>query len=88
MNITTRKRRSRKGVKWINHYFSKWYRIRLAFGNMQAALVISQGLAQINAIKSVRLDKTKTQKDKAFAIAQCVVNTQVAALKARNQFID
>jgi len=87
MNITTKKRRSRKGVKWINHFYSKWYRKRLAFGNIQAALIASQALAQINCIKSVRIDKAKSHIDKAHAIAQCVVNANIAMLKARTMFV-
>jgi len=88
MNVTTRKRRSRKGVKWINHFYSDWYRKRLALGNIHAALIASQALTQINCIKSARIDKAKSQKDKAYAIAQCVVNANIAMLKARTIFIE
>lgn len=87
MNITTRKRRARKGVKWINHFYSKWYRTRLALGNVHAAMIVSQGLAQLNCIKSARLDKNKTQTDKALAAARCIINTNVELMKARTMFI-
>lgn len=88
MNVTTRKRRSRKGVKWINHFYSKWYHKRLAIGNMLACGVISQGLARINAIKSASFGKSATKLNKSIAISKCAVDTFGAALKAKMMFVN
>lgn len=84
MNITTRKRRARKGVKWINHFYSKWYHLRLALGQMMAASVIAQGAAQIGVIKSSPISN---KKEKIAAIAEIVIETQKAAIKASRHFI-
>ena len=84
MNITTRKRRARKGIPWIKHHYSKWYRLKLSLGQMMAASVAAQGLAQIRAIQAT---KSADKLGKALAIADTVIKTQVAANKASRQFI-
>ena len=87
MNITTRKRRDRKGVKWINHHYSQWYRARLAFGNVMGYSVALRCEAQIRHIQSTSA-KTKQEKiNKAAAIAQAVINMNIAINKAKMIFI-
>ena len=88
MNVTTRKRRARKGVKWINHSYSKWYRIRLSYGSVMAAEILAQGMAQINAIRATSAPTPEEKVKKAFAIAECVININATVARASRHFID
>ena len=80
-SITTRKRRSRKGVKWINHHYSKWYRIKLAFSRMGMAGIYAQGLHRIKIIQLTKAITSTQKMNKSFAIAAAVINTHANALK-------
>lgn len=84
MNITTRKRRSMKGVKWINHYYSNWYRRRRSVALIACATIAAQSASQLNI---VRFTHTLNKIDKALAIAEIVTNTHANMLKTHSKMM-
>jgi len=76
-SVIRKQKLNKKGIKWIKHPLSRWYRIRRALQYSKYATLCAYSKHHIDIIRASNMGKF----DKAVEIAKTVINTQVAINK-------